>query len=68
VAAATVTAALSFVLDLVGNPGAMLLVALAAFLGTGADSLIGALAPRAGNELTNLLCTLTAATLILLLV
>jgi uncharacterized membrane protein len=36
-------------------------VALAAFLGTVADSLVGALAPRVGNELTNVLCTLLAA-------
>ena len=68
VAAATVTAALGLALGLVGDPGEMLLVALAAFVGTGADSLIGALTPRAGNELTNLLCTLTAATLVVLLV
>jgi uncharacterized membrane protein len=46
----------------------MLLVALAAFLGTVTDSLIGARYPRIGNEATNLLCTLTAATLTLLLV
>ena len=68
VAAATVTAALGLALGLVGDPGEMLLVGLAAFVGTGADSLIGALTPRAGNELTNLLCTLTAATLVVLLV
>ena len=68
VAAATVTAALGLVVGLVGDPGEMLLVGLAAFVGTGADSLIGALTPRAGNELTNLLCTLTAATLVVLLV
>jgi len=67
-AAATVTAALGLALGLVGNPDEMLLVALAAFVGTGADSLIGALTPRAGNELTNLLCTLAAATLVVLLV
>jgi len=64
--AATLTAALGLALHLIEGPGAMLLVALAAFLGTVADSLIGSLAPRAGNELTNLLCTLTAATLTLL--
>ncbi len=68
VAAAAVTAALGLALDLVGDTGAMLLVALAAFLGTVADSLIGALTPRVGNELTNLLCTLTAAILALFLV
>ena len=43
----------------------MLLVALAAFLGTVTDSLIGARYPRFGNEATNLLCTLVAAVLIL---
>jgi uncharacterized membrane protein len=43
----------------------MLLVALAAFLGTVVDSIVGALAPRAGNELTNVLCTLIAAVLVL---
>jgi uncharacterized protein (TIGR00297 family) len=68
VAAATVTAVLSLALDLVDDPGAMLLVALAAFLGTVADSVIGTLSPRTGNELTNLLCTLTAAVLALLLI
>jgi len=66
--AATLTAALGLALHLIEGPGTMLLVALAAFLGTVADSLIGSLAPRAGNELTNLLCTLTAATLTLLLI
>jgi uncharacterized protein (TIGR00297 family) len=66
--AATLTAALSLALHLIEGPDTMLLVALAAFLGTVSDSLIGSLAPRAGNELTNLLCTLTAATLALLLI
>ncbi len=68
IAAATVTAALCLALGLLEDDGTMLLVALAAFLGTVADSLIGALTPRTGNELTNLLCTLTAAVLALLLV
>ncbi len=68
VAAATVTAALGLALGLLEDPGAMLLVALAAFLGTVVDSLIGALTPRVGNELTNLFGTLTAAILALLLV
>ena len=66
--AAAATAALSLALGLVGDLGAMLLVAIAAFLGTVADSLIGARYPSVGNEVTNLLCTLTAATLTLLLV
>ncbi len=64
-AAATLTAALGFALGLVAGPGSILLVALAAFLGTVVDSLVGALAPRVGNELTNVLCTLTAAALTL---
>jgi uncharacterized protein (TIGR00297 family) len=64
-AAAGLTAALAYALGLVASPATILLVALAAFLGTVVDSLVGALAPRAGNELTNVLCTLTAATLTL---
>jgi uncharacterized protein (TIGR00297 family) len=67
IAAAGLTALLGLCLGLVGGPRPALLAALAAFLGTVADSLIGALAPRVGNELTNVLCTLTAATLALLL-
>ncbi len=66
-AAAALTALLGLVLGLVGGPGAALLVALAAFLGTVTDSFVGALAPRVGNELTNVLCTFVAAGLILLL-
>lgn len=66
-AAAGLTAALGLGLGLIGGPGQMLLVALAAFLGTVADSLIGALFPRLGNELTNLSCTLIAAALVLIL-
>jgi uncharacterized membrane protein len=42
------------------------IVALAAFVGTIADSLIGDLSPRTGNELTNVLCTLVAALLALI--
>jgi uncharacterized membrane protein len=40
-------------------------VALAAFLGTGADSLVGDRLPRLGNEATNVVCTLVAAALVL---
>jgi uncharacterized protein (TIGR00297 family) len=65
-AAATLTAALGFALGMVASPGAILLVALAAFLGTVVDSLVGALAPRLGNEVTNVLCTLASAVLTLL--
>ena len=53
---------------LVPWPEAALLVTIAAFLGTVADSLVGAIAPRVGNELTNVLCTLVAAVLSLLLI
>jgi uncharacterized protein (TIGR00297 family) len=66
-AAAGLTAALGLALGLLEEPALMLLVALAAFLGTVVDSLVGALAPRVGNELTNVLCTLVAAVLALVL-
>jgi uncharacterized protein (TIGR00297 family) len=65
--AAGLTATLGLALDLLETPGTALLVAIAAFLGTVADSLIGGLASRAGNELTNVLCTLVAAVLVLIL-
>lgn len=65
--AAGLTALLGLALGLVPGLGLALLVAGAAFLGTVADSLVGALAPRAGNEATNVLCTLVAAVLILML-
>jgi uncharacterized protein (TIGR00297 family) len=65
--AAGLTAFLGLWLGLVGGQGAALLVACAAFLGTLADSFLGALAPRIGNELTNVLCTLVAAALVLIL-
>jgi uncharacterized protein (TIGR00297 family) len=64
IAAAALTAALGLTLDLVNGPASMLLVVLAAFLGTVVDSFVGALAPRVGNELTNILCTLAAAALV----
>ena len=63
IAAACLTAALALALGLLESPKAALLVALAAFLGTVADSLIGARYPRIGNEATNVLCTLVAAVL-----
>jgi uncharacterized protein (TIGR00297 family) len=62
--AAGLTALFGLWLGLVGEPGAALLVACAAFLGTVADSLLGALAPRLGNELTNVLCTFVAAAMV----
>jgi uncharacterized protein (TIGR00297 family) len=64
-AAAGLTAAVGYALGLVEGPASMLIVALAGFLGTVVDSLVGALTPRVGNELTNLLCTLVAALLTL---
>jgi uncharacterized protein (TIGR00297 family) len=64
IAVAALTAALGLALGLVHGPASMLIVALAAFLGTVVDSLVGALAPRVGNELTNFLCTLVAAALV----
>ena len=65
-AAAILTASLGLWLGLIESPGTAFLVALAAFVGTIADSLIGALYPRLGNEWTNVSCTLIAAALILL--
>jgi uncharacterized protein (TIGR00297 family) len=66
-AAAGLTSALGLALGLLEEPALMVLVTLAAFLGTAVDSLVGALAPRVGNELTNVLCTLVAAVLALVL-
>lgn len=64
-AAAGLTAFLGLALGLVHGPEAALLVACASFLGTVADSLVGALVPRVGNEITNVMCTLVAALLVL---
>jgi uncharacterized protein (TIGR00297 family) len=61
---AGLTALLGLWLGLLGGPGVALLVVGAAFIGTMADSLLGALVPRLGNELTNILCTLVAASLV----
>jgi uncharacterized protein (TIGR00297 family) len=63
ITAACITATLAFTLGLLDTPTTALLVAMAAFLGTAADSLIGSLYPRIGNETTNVICTLVAATL-----
>ena len=65
VVAAGLTALLGLALGLVDGTTAALLVACASFLGTVADSFVGALAPRLGNEITNVLCTLVAALLAL---
>ncbi len=62
--AAALTAALGYGLGLMESPGGAALVALAAFLGTVVDSILGALAPRLGNELTNVLGTFVAAALV----
>lgn len=59
--AAGLTASLGTALGLVEGPGSLLLVAGAAFLGTVADSVMGEWAPGAGNEATNVVCTLVAA-------
>lgn len=64
-AAAAATALLALWLGLVGV-GAASVVFVAAFAGTVADSLVGALAPRVGNEITNVICTLVAAAVTLL--
>jgi uncharacterized protein (TIGR00297 family) len=66
-AAATLSAALGYALGLVEGEASLAFVALAGFLGTIVDSVVGALAPRVGNELTNVLCTLVAAALALVL-
>lgn len=65
--AAGLTAVLGLALGMLETLAPALLVATAAFLGTVADSLIGGLSSRAGNELTNVLCTFVAALLALIL-
>jgi uncharacterized protein (TIGR00297 family) len=65
--AAVLTALLGLSLGMLETPGLAFLIAVAAFLGTVADSLIGALSPRAGNEMTNVACTLVAALLVLII-
>jgi uncharacterized protein (TIGR00297 family) len=62
-AAAGLTAGLGLAMGLVAGPGGALVAALGAFLGTVADSLVGARLPWLGNEATNVLCTLVAAAL-----
>ncbi len=66
VGAAGLTAVLGLALGMLETPAAVLLVVVASFLGTVADSLIGALSSRADNELTNVLCTFVAALLALI--
>jgi uncharacterized protein (TIGR00297 family) len=65
VAAAGLTAGLGLALGLVGGWGTAGFVAVAALLGTVADSIIGARLPGLGNEATNVVCTLVAAVLVL---
>jgi len=67
-AAAVLTSSLALALGMLASPASALLVAVAAFLGTLADSLIGARYTRIGNEATNVLCTLVGALLALILV
>jgi uncharacterized protein (TIGR00297 family) len=67
VGAAALTALLGLALGLLDGPAVAFFVAAAAFLGTVVDSLVGALVPRAGNEITNVLCTLVAAVVVVLL-
>ena len=66
IAAASLTSILGLAFGLVPSGAEAALVAFAAFVGTVADSLIGALSSRVGNELTNVFCTLVAAVLSLL--
>ena len=68
VGAASLTTILALVLGMLETPASAFIVATAAFVGTIADSLIGDLTPRVGNEPTNVLCTLVAALLALILV
>ena len=63
ITAACLTATIALTLGLLDTPTTALLIAIAAFLGTVADSLIGARFPQIGNETTNVICTLVAATL-----
>ncbi len=62
-AVAGLTALFGLWIGLLESPDVALLVAGASFSGSVADSLLGALAPRLGNEATNVLCTLVAAVL-----
>lgn len=63
VGAAALTAGVGAAVGLIGSWAGAVVVALAAFAGTLVDSWVGAVVPRAGNELTNVLCTLSAAAL-----
>lgn len=60
-AAAALAAGFGYAVGLVGGGVGVLIVALAGFGGTLVDSYIGAVAPKVGNELTNVICTLSAA-------
>lgn len=67
VGASALTAAVGFAVGLIEGPTGAVVVGVAAFSGTLVDSLIGATAPRVGNEATNASCTLAASLLVLLL-
>jgi uncharacterized protein (TIGR00297 family) len=67
VLAAVLTSLTGLALGLVDGAAAFAVVALASFLGTVADSLVGAKASKLGNEATNVVCTLVAALLALTL-
>lgn len=66
IAAALIMALAGLSLGLLDGGFTFLVVAPAAFIGTLADSFIGAKIPRIGNEATNLLCTLVAAVLVVI--
>lgn len=59
--AAILTASFGLSLGLLGSPSEASGVALASFAGMLADSLVGAILPELGNELTNVACTLVGA-------
>ncbi|MGI8650363.1 MAG: DUF92 domain-containing protein [Rubrobacter sp.] len=65
--AASMMSLAGLALGFVDGFAAFVLVAIAAFVGTVVDSVIGAKLPRIGNEATNIACTFAAAVLTLLL-
>ena len=64
--AAGITAAAGLGLGLVEGSVGLVVVGVAAFVGTIVDSLIGATVPSMGNEATNVSCTLAASLIVLL--
>jgi uncharacterized protein (TIGR00297 family) len=67
VVAAAAVAVVGLGVGLVDGPVEVVVVGVAAFAGTVGDSLIGATAPRVGNEATNVSCTLAASLIVLLI-